>query len=338
MLHVTNGDSAAGSIRKGGIPGQVIPWRDVLHEGPVPAGLTLEEMSEVRARFLSGCGWGPFDETLLGFRRRDEALSSFGDHEELVLWFEHDLYDQLQVIQILDWLADKAPGGTALSMICIGEHPAVVPFHGLGQLNVEQMAELFPSRAAISRPQLELARRAWTAFCSPDPTALREVLKDDTSPLPFLEGSLSRHLEQFPSVTNGLSRSENQILAAVAAGTHRLGSVFSASTTEMEEQPFMGDATLAYYLERLSQADAPALKLTSGEPICAPRGMDHDEGFWKQEAHLTPEGQDFLSGRQDWVRANGIDRWLGGVHLRGKGEGWRWDPEKRVLVRQDAGD
>jgi len=214
----------------------------------------------------------------------------------------------------------------------------VQPFHGLAQLSVEQMTELFPSRAEVSRSQLELAGCAWAAFCSPDPTALVEVLNSDTSPLPFLEGALARHLEQFPSVTNGLSRSENQILAAVAAGTHELGGVFSVSTTEMEERPFMGDATLAFYLERLSRAEVPSLRLTSGEPICAPKGMEHDEGFWQQEALLTPEGQDFLSGRLNWVHANGIDRWLGGVHLRGGSQGWRWDSEERELVRQEAGD
>jgi hypothetical protein len=53
MLHLTNGDSAAGTLRETGLSGTVMASRDVLHEGPVPAGFTLEGMSDVRARFLT---------------------------------------------------------------------------------------------------------------------------------------------------------------------------------------------------------------------------------------------------------------------------------------------
>ncbi len=40
MLHLTNGDSAADLIREAGIGGKVLPWRDVLHMGPVPDKLS----------------------------------------------------------------------------------------------------------------------------------------------------------------------------------------------------------------------------------------------------------------------------------------------------------
>ena len=36
MLHVTNGDNVAGVLVETGLPGEVIPWRDILHVGPVP--------------------------------------------------------------------------------------------------------------------------------------------------------------------------------------------------------------------------------------------------------------------------------------------------------------
>jgi hypothetical protein len=35
-LHVTNGDSAAGTLRATGVVQRIIPWRDALHDGPVP--------------------------------------------------------------------------------------------------------------------------------------------------------------------------------------------------------------------------------------------------------------------------------------------------------------
>src|SRR5690348_12385732 len=144
MLHITNGDSAAGSLRAAGLPGEVLAWRDVLAEGPMPEGLTLDELAPVRARFLAQTGWASYDEALADLRRQYAALAVAvaTAQDEVVLWFEHDLHDQLQLGQLLDWFAAHARGSTMLSLVMIGEHPAVTPFYGLGQLTPQQLAAL----------------------------------------------------------------------------------------------------------------------------------------------------------------------------------------------------
>lgn len=43
-LHVTNGDSAAARLRPLLLGETLICWRDMLHDGPVPYGLTLAEL------------------------------------------------------------------------------------------------------------------------------------------------------------------------------------------------------------------------------------------------------------------------------------------------------
>src|SRR5712691_11825056 len=128
MLHITNGHSVG--IPRTGIPGEVSYWLDVLHEGPVPAGLTLEQLSAVRAQFLADTGWG---DPRSDFARRDAQLAGWARHEEIVLWFKHDLYDQLQLIQILDWFAARDLDKTKLRLICIGEFPGITRFGGLGE-------------------------------------------------------------------------------------------------------------------------------------------------------------------------------------------------------------
>lgn len=118
MLHITNGESV--SIPQTGLPGQVVCWDDILHDGPVPGGLSLQELSRIRERFLAEFLDVPLSE--VSFARRDEAITRFHDHEEVILWFEHDLYDQLQLIQILDWFSrriSKEPGYHSFLWICI---------------------------------------------------------------------------------------------------------------------------------------------------------------------------------------------------------------------------
>jgi len=64
VLHLTNGDCAVPALRAAGVDGEILPWREVLHDGPVPA-LGPEELRAVRERFLG-------DEARL--RERDERL------------------------------------------------------------------------------------------------------------------------------------------------------------------------------------------------------------------------------------------------------------------------
>src|SRR3954471_20491615 len=101
MLHVTNGDSTAHTLRLTSLGGRVLPWRDALNEGPVPP-LGPAALREVRTRFLSSCGFGAENELLLDLERRDGLLDEvIGETRSVVLWFEHDLYDQLQLLQVL---------------------------------------------------------------------------------------------------------------------------------------------------------------------------------------------------------------------------------------------
>src|ERR1051326_7758730 len=130
MLHITNGDSVVGTFRQVRFPGVYLPWRDVLHDGPVPQTLTLSELSDIRAQALAGFGWDDsYEKMRAGFAARDQALENFRQHEEVVLWFEHDLYDQLQLIQLLDWFSQQELGKVKLSLIQIDSYPGVKPFY-----------------------------------------------------------------------------------------------------------------------------------------------------------------------------------------------------------------
>ena len=249
ILHVTNGDVVAELIRQCGLPGEVLPWRDALHDGPVPGGLSLQELSRVRARFVAEqLESGPYERVAREFEARDERLKAFRRCREVTLWFEHDLYDQLQLIQLLHWFALRDAAATRLCLICIGEYSGVKPFHGLGQLTPQQLAGLHDTRHELSGAELTLGDRAWNAFSSARPLQLQELLREDVSPLPFLRAALLRHFEQFPSTRDGLARSERQILETLATERIELGAVFRRSQIDSEERPFMGDAAFLLHL------------------------------------------------------------------------------------------
>jgi hypothetical protein len=327
MLHVLNGDATRVKLEQSRVPGVFAVWADVLHEGPTPLHATQESWRETRARYLAQAGYTSYDEALGTLRAWDRRLESYREHDEVVLWFEHDLFDQLLLIRHLDWFDTQELGSTVLSLICIDRFPGVPEFAGLGQLTPDQLALLLESRQRVTSEQMALGRHAWEAFCAPTPEPLEALLTAGTSPLPLLAGALRRHLEEYPHVSHGLSRSERQILAAIAAGAESPVKIFERAQ-RMEERVFAGDATVWHQVRELAAGSHPLLRLNVDGPAgTLPSGT----------VSLTEDGRRVLEGVEDRIALNGIDRWLGGVHLTTESL-WRWDGTGIVREHKQSAD
>jgi hypothetical protein len=328
ILHVTNGDSAVRPIEEAGIGGEVIAWRDVLHDGPLPADLSLQELSRVRAEYLAGEGLGDTGEIAREFAARDAAIARATDHDMVVLWFEWDLYDQLQLIQILDQLStidddELREAGTSIDMVSVAGY--------LGATAFDRFPALWRDREPVTREMLHLGAKAWKAVRASDPTSVAELVERGAESLPFLAGALERFLEELPSVDNGLSRSEQQLLEAIAGGPRSFSEAFQIAARR-EERVFCGDASAARYAERMGAGKEPLVLFPSGERIHAPRSDGDSSAFRNAELSLTEAGRSVLTRERDWIDMGGADRWLGGMHLDGSRVEWRWDRNRRSLV------
>ena len=330
MLHITNGDMAVGVLRAAELPGASLPWRDVLHEGPVPAGLSLDKLSRLRVEFIVSCGWGKLEEVSRQFITRDAALEASLSEDEVVVWFESDLYDQLQLCQVLAWYNDQGSRPQKMSMIGV-DKDVDGNFRGLSQHKPEGIKALYESRTPISDAVIALTARAWDAFRAPEPVALDTLRGKGTPALPVLAPALERLLEELPSKANGLSRTEHAALAAVAEGARAPAEIFVAVHTR-EERPFMGDWPFWRVLGRLASGTKPMLELASGARPRFPPEVPAAASFGAQRFRLTPSGREVLAEKLDAIQLNGIERWLGGTHLQKGGKLWRWDRVAGKLI------
>jgi len=322
-LHVTNGESCGNTLRQTSLGGAVLPWQDVLTEGPVTAG-TPRELRLVRARFLSGCGWGSARAIADSLEERDRMFErALREGRDVVLWFEHDLYDQLQLLQALAQAALLDLPSAQLSLIVVGSFPGRPDFHGLGELTADELESLWPRRLPVTSGQLELAQRAWSAVCAPEPQGMAGLLADDTGVLPFVAAALARLLEQLPDVSGGLSRSERQLLEVLADGPSSPAQLF-LENQRREEAPFDGDAWVWRRLVDLGHGDHALVRLEDGSPLPTPPPHGNARTFAAAMVTLTDAGRDVLAGRADRVELLGIDRWVGGTHLQ-PGHVPRWD-------------
>ncbi len=298
-LHVTNGDTVLYLFKKAGITGTHVAWRDALYEGPVPSG-SLEEATAYRASFAAARGYGNPIKIIHDFERRDAQLRRAAEFQEVVLWFEHDLYDQLQILQILTALErlDLEPG--RISIVQSDQY--------LGTMTADELSPLLARRRVVTAATFRSARRAWERFTSKSPLDLFVASKEDAIGLPFLRASLRRLCEEYPWTRDGLSRSQRQALEAVAQGPAHDRELFARAQAR-EEAAFMSDGTFAKVVDDLRASPAPLIE--SDADVVA----------------VTALGRRVLAGDADWLEAAGIDRWIGGVHLH-SAKPTRWDDDK----------
>ena len=300
LLHITNGESAGNTLRQTALGGAVLSWQDVLHEGPVPA-LPRQKLLRTRARFLADCGWGRRQALLSSLERRDrQLLEALRDNLQVVLWFEHDLYDQLQLLDVLalahteqaapELIVDRLLPRQAVlrrSGRADGERArdalALPPPRGTGRARIRPRAPGPPSRPR--------SRRHWPSG--------RRVRREQ---LPFVAPALRRLLEELPAPADGLSGTERRALQAVAAGARTPPAAFVAAQ-RLEEAPFIGDTWFYRALSALGQGTTRLLETETAQPLPPPPPLGDSQPFARLQLRLTATGEHSTARRSRPSRA-----------------------------------
>jgi Domain of unknown function (DUF1835) len=307
VLHVTNGTAAARDLKTLGE--EVLTWDDVLHEGPLPSE-PPDRLRETRARFLADSGLAPdLTEARARLAARDARLDAVDFSTKLVLWFEDDLHDQLQLIQILDRLATGE--GASRRSRPLGPVQLVRLPRGRRIFLRDRLARA----GSLRESDHQTARRAWAAFTAPEPRRVQDLwlslAERPPTNLADLAPALHRLLEEHPAVTDGLGRTERQVLETLQGGPLHPQALFVAATAR-EERPFLGDATLWWRADRL----APHLLTVAADGAYA----------------LTAAGRSVLAGQANALDVlPPLDRWVGGVHHHGAPAAL-YDPATRRLA------
>jgi DNA-binding transcriptional MerR regulator len=237
-LHVTNGESAASTLRETALEGVVLSWDDVLHVGPL--AFDPAESRRVRARFLAEQGWGDASAIEAELERRDELLARA---DRVVFWFEHDVVDQLQLLQAL---AQLEPG-TEAELVQADVY--------LGSLEASELEALVP--APVDEATVDAARAAWRAVVAGD-------LAQEIPELPYLRAALRRFAEE-------PARTKRQLLDALADGPRAAVQLFLANQ-EREEAIFLGDSWAYLYVYELWEEGKLAPAGGGPMPLPPPRG------------------------------------------------------------------
>ena len=212
ILHITNGDSTTNYLKKLNFQGDFITWREMLCEGKTSSDIGSEHFWKSRFEFLKQSYKVTkkqfIDLTLKEYRN----LCNQKSQEEIVLWFEYDLFCQINMIAVLSWLK-RYRKGRKISLVCSGEIKGSSKLFGLSELSEKQLKEQYKNKIELTIDDIEYADYVWQLYCSDNPIKLQNVYQyQQNTTFTYLIDSLLVHLQRFPSIGNGLNNLENNIL------------------------------------------------------------------------------------------------------------------------------
>lgn len=306
-LIYTNGDSASSKIEELQLADKVVPWRDILHEGPVEGHMPLAKRSEARAKFILEFDGGNLADIHQSFKDRDKTLFYLNEYSRVELWFEHDLYDQLQLLQILDFAHHNLEQQDFF---------LVQSDHYLGEMDNDALKALKSIAKPVTKEMKAYASRAWSALTHKTPDNLIRVM--DYPDMPFIAPAIRRLVMEYPDSQSGLPTSIFNALTLLLNGPTEIGRLFH-HMQNCELAKFMGDLSFARYMDELGTCVTPVIAgdnvIYSTSKATGRQNPDQIQTYFKQKIHLTDFGKKVMEKTANHVTKNGIDRWIGGVHL-----------------------
>ena len=215
QLHITNGDNFTQRLRDLNFKGDIITWREMLCEGKTETNVGSETFWKTRFDFLHknynvSKSWF-VEKTLKEYR----SLCNHKQEEEIILWFEFDLFCQINMLAVISWLKTHRRH-VRISMICSGNEDDTDHLYGLSELSDEQVKNLFEARMELSQDDIEYADYVWQLYCSDNPIRLENLADFDQYQFAYLEDAIKTHLKRFPTIKNGLNEIENRVIQIAA--------------------------------------------------------------------------------------------------------------------------
>ena len=211
LLHITNGDTFTDRLKTLNISGDLITWREMLCEGKTENNVGSELFWKTRFDFLSknykvSKTWF-VEKTLKEYR----SLCNHKQQDHIILWFEHDLFCQINMLAVISWLKTHRKYAE-ISLVCSGKEDKTEKMYSLNELSDEQLTTLYENKITLTQDDIEYADYVWQLYCSDNPIRLENLTDFDNYQFKYLSSAIEAHLHRYPSIKNGLNHMENDIL------------------------------------------------------------------------------------------------------------------------------
>ena len=214
LLHIVNGDSTAKAISKSTLNGDVIVWREMLCDGPLVCDIGSDDFWMKRYAFfeseLNISKLNYFDTTI----KEIIKIENISNYSEVVLWFEFDLFCQINLLGLCSYLLKYYRKGIKYYLVCTGIEKGKDTLVSLADYGFDLYPELMKKRKNISRRDLLFAEECWRVFVINNELELRTFDFKVNAKFNYLHQAMIQHLKRLPD-KNGLNEIENKFLELI---------------------------------------------------------------------------------------------------------------------------
>ena len=252
-LHITNGDATTKILKDLDLSGEIITWREMLCEGKTITEVGSEHFWKTRFDYLKNSYKISkkrfIDYTLKEYRN----LCRQKEQEEIILWFEHDLFSQINMLAIISWLKKHRKGRT-ISLVSSGKKKNSNKLYHFKDFTHQELKKQFNNRSILTEDDIDYADYMWQLYCSDSPLRLEVVYKfNPSSPFIYLADAIKAHLQRFPSIENGLNIVENNILKTGFTEKPENKNDFVKTLIQQQNIYGFGDEQYVHRLNRLKK-------------------------------------------------------------------------------------
>jgi len=207
-LHVSNGESLTSRLREIGITGSILSWEEILCEGPTTYSIETRELFKLRRDYLGNTYDLEID--LKAYNQEINKLSNTSQYDEIVLWFEYDLFCHINMLAVISLLQQRHIQ-KPLYLVCSGRIKGDADLKGLSELSSAQLEKHYKNKVLLKHEDIELAKTLWGIYCGKDHNLFKPFIVKKSSFL-YLGNCLKAHLMRFPDSVTGLGTLEQNIL------------------------------------------------------------------------------------------------------------------------------
>lgn len=282
LLHILNGDATKYLFNETSISGEVVVMRELFSQGKVVAN-DHPEFWNIRKAYFQNFYFvseEEYEQKILNELKRALAKSN-----EIVIWYEYDLYCQLNTLFLAQWLISW--NKTNISIICSGKKDDT--WIGLGERPSLDYPELLENRQSLSEIQIESAKKIWKAFTNEDARQLMNIIPECES-WPYMKRAMKGHIKRFPDTRHGLGILEMKILKFIGDQS-RSGKAIIKKLLDSDELFGFGDLQYLNVLRGLSDLLISRVEFESKKSI-----SDLIDAIWKSDFSLNQYGKNVLRG------------------------------------------
>ena len=215
-IHILNGDSTLFGLKKGGIKGDVLVWREMLVEGDLEYDVGTDEFWKKRYQFfkesLNVDRLEYFDKVI----KELVQIEDLSTYKEVVLWFEYDLFCQVNLMALCSYLLKNYRKDITYYLVCVGKKSGVDTLQTLADYAPDAYKLLYEDRIKITRNDLLFADASWKVYVDNKTEELTAFNFDKNKKFRYLQMAIKQHLKRTPDKI-GLNQLDYIILKTIQA-------------------------------------------------------------------------------------------------------------------------